>query len=457
MVQKNEQYKVLIEGNGAMGEGIAKIDGFTVFVANGVEDDRAIIQILKVKKSYAWAKIVSVLENSPKRGENPCQVSGKCGGCQMLHFQYAEQLAFKRRRVVDTLERIGGFSEVKVEDCLPSIQQFHYRNKMIFPIGQNQDGGAMFGFYAPRSHRIIPLEECLLCSPEGTQIAQYVCSFMNQYGLVPYDERTGTGLVRRLFLRQTQNTKEIMVVLSINGEALPRKQEFLTGLLAKNKNVTSVILNINQGTGAAVLGEHNITLWGKDRIEENLLGLSFFISPHSFYQVNSATMELLYQKVLEFASLTGTERIFDLYCGIGTISLCAAKQAKSVIGIEVVEQAVIDARENAQRNNLTNAVFHAGDAAVIMPKLCQAGEKADVVILDPPRKGSDEETLSAILEVSPSRIVYVSCDPATLARDLRFLVDGGYEIKIVQPVDMFPHTAHVECIILMTNCGQKEK
>lgn len=449
MIQKNELIEVLIEGNGASGEGIAKIEGFTVFVADGVAGDRAMIQILKVKKSFAYAKIVSLIEGSAKRGQVLCPVNMRCGGCQILHFQYEEQLAFKRRRVVDALERIGGFVGVKVENCIPSVDQFHYRNKMIFPIGQDQERNAVFGFYALRSHRIVPLDDCLLCSPQGIEIAQYVCAFMSKYKIYSYEEEAGTGLVRRLFLRQARHTREIMVVLSINGEKLPHKEEFVEGLLAKNSQIASVILNINRGTGAAVLGDRNITIYGKDRIEEELMGLSFLISPNSFYQVNSATMELLYQKALEFANLTGKERVLDLYCGIGTISLCAAKLAKSVIGIEVVEQAVIDAKENAQRNHMTNAVFYAADAADLMPKLCRDGEGADVVILDPPRKGSDEITLTAIIETAPSRIIYVSCDPATLARDLRFLCDRGYEIKKVQPVDMFPNTAHVETVVLI--------
>lgn len=449
MVQKNERYEVIIEANGAAGEGIARIEGFTVFVPGGVIGDRAEILILKVKKNFAFAKILTLLSASPDREGEPCPAVSRCGGCQLLPLRYEKQLAFKRQKVVDALERIGGFAGVEVEECVPSPDRFRYRNKMIFPIGKDKEGKAVFGFYAPRSHRVVPLSDCLLCSFDGIAITRTVCDFLNRHSLPPYDEEARAGFARRLFLREARNTKEIMVVLSVNGEELPHKDEFIRGLTAQNPHIQSIVLNVNKGEGAEVLGAVNKTLWGKDQIEEKLFGLSFLISPHSFYQVNPAAMELLYQTALDFAELTQADRVFDLYCGIGTISLCAALRAGQVTGVESVGQAVADARENARRNGIKNAVFFEGDAAVVMPRLCREGEKADVVILDPPRKGSDPATLQAILEVSPGKIVYISCDPATLARDLRILADGGYEIQKVRPVDMFPNTSHVECCCLL--------
>lgn len=444
-VEKNRLYTIEITDLASDGNGVGRVEGFAVFIPATAPGDVVKTLIVKVNRSCAYGRAEEIIKPSPLRRKAECPVYRRCGGCQLSHILYAEQLRLKKRFIEDAMQRLGGFKGLCAEEIIGMEEPRRYRNKMVFPIGKDDEGRTVCGFYAPRSHRIIPLEDCLLGAEASSRVMRAVIAYMEESGVLPYDEESHTGLVRRIFVRTARATGQLMAVISINGDSLPRPEL----LVRKLDFADSVILNINKKRTNLVLGDKNVTLAGRGYIEDVLMGLRFEISPNSFFQVNPVQTEKLYEKALEYAQLSGKERVMDVYCGIGTISLCAAKNARSVIGVEVVERAVRDAVKNAERNGIDNVRFFDADASELVPKLIAEGEAPDVVILDPPRKGSDERTLEAIAAAAPERIVYVSCNPATLARDAAYLKQRGYAPVRMCGVDMFPDTVHVETIVLL--------
>jgi 23S rRNA (uracil1939-C5)-methyltransferase len=449
-VEKNKEYITEITAVSSDGNGICKIDGYAVFVPQTVTGDTVRILIVKVNKGYGYGKLLEVIKPSPYRCDPVCGAYKRCGGCQLMHMDYAYQLKVKADIIESAMQRIGGFSDFKLSEMVGAKNPYRYRNKMIFPVGENKNGEIICGFYAQRSHDIMPLDDCYAGGAFNAGIIDAVKSYMSENGVSAYNEKTHTGLIRRIFTRVSHTKGHIMVVISANGKNLPQKDDLISKLRNVSDNITGIILNINTKKTNLVLGSKNITLWGNDTITDSLMGLDFKISPHSFYQINPVMTEKLYTKAIEYAALTGSENVMDIYCGIGTISLCAAKRAKHVTGVEIVERAICDAKENADINGIKNVDFYASSAEDIVPVLIEKGERPDVVILDPPRKGSDEKTLIAIVKAKPKRIVYVSCNPATLARDAKFLNENGYELTFACGFDMFPNTMHVECVVLMS-------
>lgn len=444
-VRPGQEIAVTVHGLGSGGEGVARYEGFTIFVPGGAPGDRLLARVQEVKRNYARAAVVAVEAPSPDRVEPACPAAGECGGCQLQHIAYEAQLRLKRQQVVDALERLGKLTGVTVHPTLGMAEPWGYRNKAQFPVGW-RSGRVIAGFFAPGTHRIIDIERCAIQHPLANRIMAEVKELARRYGVRIYDERSHTGVLRHVLARVGRGTGEAMAVLVTNGPRFPHGKEIARELMARIPELVSVVQNINPARTNVVLGRESRVLAGRDAITDSIGDLHFSISPVSFFQVNPAQTEVLYGKALEYAGLTGSETVIDLYCGIGTISLFLARQCREVIGIEWVEEAVADARENAARNGIGNARFIAGDAAVEMPRLVDEGVRADVIVLDPPRKGCDEPVLEAIAQVAPRRVVYVSCNPASLARDLGRLAEMGYRTAEVQPVDMFPHTAHVECV-----------
>ncbi len=435
------------------GRGVGKHDGKVVFVHGACSGDIVCAEIYTEHKTYLTAGVLDIIKKSPIRQESFCKMSENCGGCPLSHIKYEEQLKIKKQAVVDALTRIGGLdlTDVCVSETLGMENPTRFRNKMVFPVGM-KNGKAVGGFYAPKSHDVVPLSDCLSGERAACVAMTCVTEFLNKERIAPYDEKTGKGTVRRIFTRTGYNTRELMVVISSFTEKIKNIEKLVENLKKtdfEGYNLKSIILNVNKKKNNLVLGDKNITLWGENEISDTLMGLNFSISPHSFYQVNPVQTEVLYGKALEFAEIDRTKTVLDIYCGIGTISLCAAKKAKKVIGVEIVEKAISDAKQNAEVNGMKNAEFYCGAAEDIVPKLIAEGNKPHVVILDPPRKGSDEKTLSAILSANPEKIVYVSCNPATLARDAKFLAEGRYKLQKITPVDMFPNSEHIESIISM--------
>lgn len=449
-VEKNKIYEMTIDALGSNGEGIGRIDGFTVFVEGALPTERVRVLIVKVKKQYGYGKLLKIIEEAAERREPVCPVAAQCGGCQLQHLSYAGQLAYKTREVKDDLERIAGIKGVEVKDALGMEEPWRYRNKAQFPVGAKKEGGCAIGFYAKRSHRIIDTEKCFLQNVCNDEIIGIVREFLEEYKIPLYNEEKHTGLVRHVLTRIGRNSGEIMVCLVVNGKKLPHSEE-LVERLQTVEGVVSIVLNVNKEKTNVILGSKMITLWGKDTITDTIDGIEFEISPLSFYQVNPVQTEVLYGKALELAELTGEETVLDLYCGIGTISLFFARKAKKVFGVEIVPEAIADAKKNAARNGITNAEFAVGAAEEVIPKLYEEqGITADVVVVDPPRKGCDARLLETILQIQPEKIVYVSCNPATWARDLVVLTEGGYALKEVQPVDQFPHSVHTEVVSVLT-------
>ncbi len=405
-----------------------------------VPGDEIELLVLKTNKNYGYAKVAEIITPSPLRTNPPCEHFAKCGGCQLMTIEYNTQLEFKKNIVRDALSRLG---KIDLEpDIIGMTYPERYRNKMVFPFAP--DGS--WGFYRQRSHDVIPLNDCLLGDKLNTEIMNAISSHIKKHNISVYDENSHKGIMRRAFLRTTEN--EVMVVISANGDSIPKSDELIKSITAISPKISSIILNINKKRTNLVLGDKNVTLWGKDVLSASLCGLSYEISPHSFFQINPVQTEKLYNKAIELAAITENDTVLDVYCGIGTISLTAAKNAKWVIGVEIVPEAIENAKENAKRNGIENAEFYCSAAEDIVPKLLGDDLSPDIVILDPPRKGSDEKTLSAIVTAKPKRIVYVSCNPATLARDAQFLAENGYTPKSVTAVDMFPHTVHVESVML---------
>jgi len=448
-IKKNEIYDIQIDAQGSEGEGIGRIDGFTVFVKNAVEGDVVNAKILKVNKSFAFAKIEKIITPSPYRSEPKCSVYNRCGGCNFMHISYEKQLRLKNKRIFDALTRIGGCKDINLPDLIGMTEPYYYRNKTQLPVGTDKSGNVITGFFAPRTHSICAFDECI-CAPKIQKtVTDTIKSFMKKYNISAYDEENHKGIVRHIFVR-TSKRGEVMVVIITNALDLPYSDKLVDMLKENVASLVSVVQNINMDKTNLILGKNNITLYGSDTLVDSIGDLTFNISPLSFYQINAIQTQKLYNTALEFASLTGNETVFDLYSGIGTISLFMAKHAKKVLGFEIVPDAVEDAKKNAKLNNIENAHFYCGPVEKTVVETYNAGERADVIMLDPPRKGADEITLETIIKTAPKRIVYVSCNPETLARDVKFLREnGGYEIKKVQGVDMFPHTAHVETVTLL--------
>jgi 23S rRNA (uracil1939-C5)-methyltransferase len=446
MINKNENYIVEITGQGHEGQGVAKIDGFTVFVEGALPGEKVEIKIVKVASSHGFGKLLKVLEPSNSRVKPFCSVYPRCGGCHVQHMSYESQLDFKTNVVKEALRRIGGFDDIKVNPCIGMKIPMNYRNKGQYPIGQ-AGVEVVMGFYANRSHEIISAASCEIQHGKSFAIANAVKDFMQEKKVSIYDEKTGKGLLRHVVTRIGFATGESMAVIVANADSLPFKDELIETLKSKFPDITSVVLNVNKKNTNVILGEKNITLYGKDYITDKIGNFVFKISPLSFFQVNPVQTEVLYSKALEYAQLTGDETVFDLYCGAGTISLFVAKKAKKVYGVEVVDAAIKDAKENAKLNGVGNVEFICGEAERVVPEM---NVKADVVILDPPRKGCEKELLDTVVKMGAKRVVYVSCNPATLARDLKVLAEGGYALVEAQPVDMFPWTYHVETVCLLS-------
>lgn len=448
--RKNDLVTLEIEDCGIDGEGIGKADGFTVFVKDAVIGDTVTAKIMKSKKHYGYGKLIEILKPSPYRVEPKCAFARQCGGCQLQALSYEQQLVFKTNKVKGHLERIGGFKNLPMEPIIGMDEPYHYRNKAQFPVGRNKDGKIITGFYAGRTHTIIENRDCALGVPENKEVLDRVISHMEKWNIAPYDETTGNGLVRHVLIRYGYFTGEVMVCLILNGTKLPHEDE-LTEKLQEIKGMTSITINVNKKKSNVILGEEIRILWGQGYITDKIGDISYQISPLSFYQVNPKQTQKLYEKALEYADLHGDETVWDLYCGIGTISLFLAQQAKFVRGVEIIPQAIENANENARINNITNVEFFTGKAEEVLPREYEKnGTYADVIVVDPPRKGCDETLLETMIKMQPKRIVYVSCDSATLARDLKYLCANSYSLTRVCPVDQFGGTVHVETVALLS-------
>jgi len=453
--RKNDIVTLKIEDCGIDGEGIGKADGFTVFVKDAVIGDTVRAKIMKAKKNYGYGRLEEIITPSPDRVEPKCQFARQCGGCQLQALSYEKQLEFKTSKVRGHLERIGGFTDIPMEKILGMEQPFHYRNKAQFPVGKSKDGRIITGFYAGRTHSIIENRDCALGVTQNKEVLDRVIAHMEKFNIQPYDENTGKGLVRHVLIRYGFFTDEMMVCLIINGEKLPG-EEALVKSLCQIPETVSVMVNVNKKRNNVILGEKVRLLWGQPYITDKIGEISYQISPLSFFQVNPYQTGRLYGKALEYAQLSGNETVWDLYCGIGTISLFLAQQAKMVRGVEIIPAAIENAKENACLNGFANTEFFVGKAEEVLPEqFARTGERADVIVVDPPRKGCDETLLSTIIEMQPDRVVYVSCDSATLARDLKYLCERGYELKKVCPVDMFPNTVSVETVVLLSQYRDK--
>ena len=471
MMQKNEIVKVKIEDIGVGGEGIGKVDGYTLFIKDAIIGDVVEAKVMKAKKNYGYARLMNVLTPSKDRVEEPvCPMARKCGGCQIQEMKYPAQLAFKEAKVRGNLERIGEVPTELLDQIMhPAVgmdgegmQPFRYRNKAQFPIGTDKDGRVIAGFYAGRTHSIIENTDCALGVEVNEEILNCILDFMEEFKIPAYDEVKHKGLVRHVLLRYGFKTDEIMVCLVINGKTIPHCHD-LVGRLRQIPGMTSITLSTNTAKTNVIMGDTIRLLWGQEFITDYIGEIKYQISPLSFYQVNPVQTEKLYGLALDYAGLTGNETVWDLYCGIGTISLFLAKKAKQVYGVEIVPQAIDDARNNAKINDITNAEFYVGKAEEVLPEYYKEYEKthngetvhADVIVVDPPRKGCEESLLQTIVDMQPEKVVYVSCDSATLARDVKFLRAKGYELKDVTPVDQFPHTVHVETVVLLSQLKQK--
>ncbi|MCR5249083.1 MAG: 23S rRNA (uracil(1939)-C(5))-methyltransferase RlmD [Lachnospiraceae bacterium] len=457
MYQKNEVIKLQITDLGSDGEGIGKIDGFPFFVKGAVPGDEIEAIVMKVKKNLAYARLSRIIKASPDRADAPCPHFGKCGGCRLMHLSYEAQLRHKEEKVHNALVRIGGLKPPAADAPLAADMPLHYRNKAQYPFGTDAEGKPICGFYAERSHRIIPAERCLLGDEEDSAILTKIREWMLEHGIPAYDELSGKGLLRHVLLRRSRSSGQRMVCLVINAQKLPHAEE-LCRKLADLENMHSVCISVNTKNTNVIMGEEIRCLWGEERITDSLRcgddkELFFTISPLSFYQVNPLQTEKLYSAALEYAQLGGGEIVWDLYCGIGTISLFLAGKAGKVYGVEIVPQAVEDARENARRNGIDNAEFFCGAAEDLAPGLLKRA-RPDIVVVDPPRKGLDAACLETILTAAPRRVVYVSCDPATLARDLHILEEGGYRLERYRICDMFPQTSHVETVALLSKLSE---
>lgn len=447
MIKKNEEYIVDIIDNGFQGEGIAKIDGMTVFIDNAIKGEKVKIKILKVLKTQAYGKVQEIIKTSRNRNELDCETFNKCGGCNLRHIKYEETLNMKKSIVENNLKK-AGLNNINVKECVGMKNPYNYRNKLQYPVGI-VDNKPTMGIFAKMSHRIISTNNCNIQNKLTQKIAGSVFEFILENNIPVYDEEQQKGELRHIYVRIGVKTNEVMLVLITNKPKITREKELVNFITSKYPEIKTVVKNINSKNTNVILGKENITLYGNGYIEDELLGFRFKISPMSFYQVNPTQTEILYTKAIEGAELTGKETIFDLYCGIGTIGICASKYVQKIYGIETVPEAIEDAKENAKINKIENAEFIVGNVEDVLPEFVRKNKtKPDAVFIDPPRKGCDKKVIETLLEVEPQKIVYISCNPATLARDLKML-EVKYEIKEVTPVDMFPYTSHVECCVAM--------
>ena len=452
-MQKNEEFIVDIIDNGFQGEGIAKIDNFTVFIQGAIKGERVRILILKVLSSHAFGKIIEFIKKSDYRVVVDCKTYKRCGGCNLRHIEYDETLKIKKNMVQNLVNK-NLKNKLEVQDVLGMEKSYHYRNKAQYPVGQNKEGKPIIGVFANRTHEIIEIEKCLIQDEKTEEIAKYIVNYFAQNSISVYNEKTGKGLVRHIVTKIGKKTNEIMIIIVINGKEIPNEADLVKSLTSRFSDVKTIIKNINMQNTNVILGKENINLYGNGYIEDILGDLRFKISPLSFYQVNPVQAEKLYKIGVESADITNKDIVFDLYCGIGTISLFMAKYAKKVYGVEIVEEAIKDAKENAKKNNIENTEFIAGDAQKILDDLINVKKIIpNIIMLDPPRKGLDKTSIQNILKISPKKIIYISCNPATLIRDLKEL-EETYEVKSITPVDMFPYTSHVECVAVLElkNC-----
>lgn len=448
--KKNDIVTITIEDMGTDGEGIGKVEGYTLFVKDTVIGDVAEVKLMKLKKNYGYARLMRIITPSADRVEAKCDYAKQCGGCQIQFLSYEKQLEFKRNKVQNHLTRIGGLDDVVVQPVIGMEEPFYYRNKAQFPIGTDKEGNPIAGFYAGRTHTIIANTNCHLGVDVNETILNMVLDYMKAEKVPAYDETTGKGCIRHVLIRVGFTTGEIMVCLIVNGNKLPKADKLVDRLAAIPK-MTSITLNVNTERTNVILGKKLLPLWGETTIRDYIGDICYRISPLSFYQVNPVQTKKLYDTALEYAGLTGEETVWDLYCGIGTISLFLAQRAKMVYGVEIVPQAIEDAKFNAELNGIKNAEFYVGKAEEALPEMYEKeGVYADVIVVDPPRKGCDETLLATMVQMQPKRIVYVSCDSATLARDLKYLCAEGYAVARVQPVDMFPQGVHVETVVLLS-------
>lgn len=455
MLQKNQIYLAEIDGYSAEGMGVARIDGEVVFVAGALSGEVCRIRILKTQANVAYAKIEEIQRSSPERRTPDCPYDKRCGGCALRHMSYEEELRMKRQRVCDALWRIGGvsFPDLRIH---PSPETSHYRNKAQYPVA-TVDGAPAAGFFRARSHELIAIDRCFLQTEAADTARAAVVEYMKEFSVSAYDETTHRGLVRHVYVRCAARTGQVLVCLVVNGRKLPHEQALVARLRARVKGLTSVVISVNTKRGNVILGEEFRAIFGDGMIEDVLCGLRFQLSPRSFYQVNRAQAERLYEAAIAMADLTRRDTVLDLYCGIGTITLAMARYAGRAIGVEIIPQAVEDARKNAAANGLQNAEFFCADAGTAAKQLVADGVHPDVVVVDPPRKGLAPEAVEMIATLAPQRVVYVSCDPATLARDVNRLCEKGYTACTAEAFDMFPRCAHVECVILMQRSGLEDE
>lgn len=447
-VEKNKEYIVDIIDNGFGGEGIAKIDDFTIFIANAIKGEKVKIMIVKVLNSYAFGKIIEIIEKSEHRIVEDCETYKRCGGCVLRHVDYKETLKIKQNAVQNLVNKTLK-NKLKVEKILGMDNPFHYRNKAQYPVGKDKDGNPTIGVFANRTHEIISIKKCLIQNEQIEKVAKYIFSFIVKNNISIYDEKTRKGLVRHIVTKIGIKTNEIMCIIVINGKELPKEKQLVGEIVEQFENVKTIVKNINTDNTNVILGKQNISIYGDGVIKDKLEDFTFYISPLSFYQVNPIQAEKLYQLAIQEADISRKDIVFDLYCGIGTISLFIAKYAKEVYGIEIIEEAVKNAKKNAEVNNIQNIEFISGDVEFILDKLINKNKIIpDIVMLDPPRKGLDRKSIENILEIKPKKLVYISCNPATLVRDL-LLFEEQYEIKSIKPVDMFPFTSHVECVAVL--------
>lgn len=470
LYKKDDLLTVEITDIGNDGEGIGKIDGYTLFIKDAVIGDKVKTKIMKAKKNYAYAHLEEVITPSKDRVKPRCPIARQCGGCQIQNMSYESQLRFKQSKVRNNIVRLGGFDEKEIDSIMEPIigmdDPFKYRNKAQFPVGKDKNGKVVTGFYAGHSHNIIPNTDCIIGVPDNKEILEIIIAHMEKNHIEPYDEVTGKGLVRHILIRKGFVSGQLMVCLVINYKnknntesIYIKNQDELISKLSSIDGMTSISVSINIEKTNVIMGTEIHTIWGQDTIKDTLCGLEFNISPLSFYQVNPVQTEKLYGQAIEYAGLTGNETVWDLYCGIGTITLSMSKKAKQVYGVEIIPQAIDDANDNAARNNISNAKFYVGKAEEVLPDFYEKESEKDsssnalhpdVIVVDPPRKGCDQMCLDTMLKMAPNRIVYVSCDSATLARDLRILCDGGYKLEHVRPCDMFPMSVHVETVCLLS-------
>lgn len=447
-VEKNKEYIVEIIDNGFEGEGIAKVDNFTIFVPEAIKGEKIKILIVKVLSSHAFGKILEIIKKSDARQEVDCTTYKRCGGCNMRHIKYEETLEMKQNAVQSLVNKTLK-NKIQVKPTIGMKNPLYYRNKAQYPIGINKNGEPVIGVFANRTHEVIPMEKCLIQNPISEKIAKTVLEFIKKNKISVYNEKTIKGLFRHIVIKVGIKTNEVMCILVINGKQIPKESELVEILTKKYPNIKTIVKNINTKNTNVILGKENINIYGNGYIEDKLGEYTFKISPLSFYQVNPVQAEKLYNIGVDAAKITKNDTVFDLYCGIGTISLFMAKYAKKVYGVEIVEQAIEDAKENAKINNVNNTEFIAGDTEIILDDLINNKNiVSDVIMVDPPRKGLDNKSIDNILKIKPDRFVYISCNPATLVRDLAKF-EEIYDVKEIQPVDMFPFTGHVECVVAM--------